>query len=167
MAEIATGNRDDALDIVQDAMCRLVERYHDREPDTWAPLFYRILHNRIKDWYRREKRRGSFFAWTGRGADANPQAPAADVSESHVESQPDRCSDEPDRHLERGRVVNALDSAIRALPLRQQQALLLRLFEGLDVAQTATIMRCTQGSVKTHYSRALACLREKLRGHWP
>ncbi len=71
----------------------------------------------------------------------------------------------PEQQLQNRQGMEVLDQAIRKLPIRQQQAFMLRVFEGMDVAQTARAMNCTTGSVKTHYSRAIHTLREKLGGH--
>lgn len=155
MAEIATGNRDDALDIVQDAMMKLAGKYATRAPEEWPPLFHRVLQSRIRDWYRRQlvKRRvfGLFRAADDDTTDARPW-----------ERYPERADAEPDRRLHSERFIDELLPAVRRLPLRQQQVFLLRLWEGLDVRQTAAAMGCSTGSVKTHYSRALAALRDKL-----
>jgi RNA polymerase sigma-70 factor (ECF subfamily) len=121
-------------------------------------LFYRILQNRIKDWYRSNSRRHKLFSIFRRD-DEEANDP--------VESHPDRSGHEPEQQLQSSRSVTELDAALKALPLRQQQAVMLRIWEGLDVAQTASIMGCTSGSVKTHYSRAVHSLRKQLGDHWP
>ena len=145
IAEIAIRDPDDALDIVQDSMLQLVRAYGARPSDEWRPLFYRILQNRIQDCRRRRKSRSRVIAWwTGGTRDDDDETP--DVIEQAA-------GDEPER-------------ALRELPERQQQAFLLRNFEGLDVAQTASAMGCAEGSVKTHYFRALQSLREQLGEHW-
>lgn len=158
MAEIATGNRDDALDIVQDAMMKLAGNYANRSPEEWPPLFYRVLQSRIRDWHRRQFVKRRVFALF-RATDDDDEADTRPW-----ERYPDRAAAEPDRRLQNERFVAALLPAVHALPLRQQQVFLLRAWEGLDVRQTATAMGCSPGSVKTHYSRALAALRNKLDG---
>lgn len=160
MAHFATGDKEEALDIVQDTMMSLVKRYANKEPDQWRPLFYRILNNRIKDHYRRAKTKSMVFGWFGRSseeedAELDPIAQSPDLGANVVEQ------------VKADRAMVALDDAIRQLPQRQQQAVMLRLWEGLDVAQTAQAMGCSDGSVKTHYSRAVAKLRESLGDHWP
>ena len=153
MAYIATGNREDALDIVQDAMIKLVQKYADRNESDWGPLFYRITQSRIRDWYRRNRVRNglrSLFRW---GDEGDP-----------LDNLPTAKEWGPERQLEADGAMDALDIAIHKLPLRQQQAFLLRCWEGLDTAQTAETMGCSTGSVKTHYSRALAALRNSLEG---
>ena len=156
MAEIATGNRDDALDVVQDAMLKLVDNYSDRDPQAWAPLFYRILESRIRDWHRRASVRRRFFGWLRPPGDDDGDAP------DPIASHPERAADEPERRVQADAMIDSLDAALRALPLRQQQVFLLRYWEGLDVKQTAMAMGVSTGSVKTHASRALAALRERL-----
>lgn len=158
MCEIATGSREDALDLVQDAMMKLVDKYANREPEDWPPLFHRILQSRIRDWYRREKVKRSVIGFFGVRSDATGQDPA-------IESFPGRAANEPENWLETDRLIEQLKPALHALPLRQQQVFLLRLWEGLDVRQTALAMSCSEGSVKTHYSRALHTLREKLASY--
>ncbi len=156
MSEIATGNREDALDIVQDAMIKLVDKYSDRGPDDWAPLFYRILQSRILDWHRRttvRRRVMGFFR-----SDSTEDTAGADI-----EAYPDNESRQPERQSENDQLMQRLEPALAALPLRQQQAFLMRMWEGFDVRQTATAMRCSEGSVKTHYSRALKALRMTLQ----
>ena len=158
MAEFATGNRDEALDIVQDAMLTLARRYGGHAEDEWAPLFHRILQNRILDWHRRHRVRRRWLAWLGTNDDDGDD-PLAQL--------PDPDTRRPEDLLGHRRAGDALQSALQQLPLRQQQAFLLRTWEGLDVAGTAAAMGCSEGSVKTHYSRAVHALREKLGDHWP
>ncbi len=160
-ARLATRNSDDALDLVQDAMTALVSRYADRPSVEWAPLFHRILQNRIRDWSRRRALRDRFRAWLGTRTDAREER-----DEDPIQMLPDRSAAGPAELAERAAVGSALESALRALPLRQRQAFLLRAWEGFDVADTARAMRCSQGSVKTHYSRAVRALRENLGDDW-
>ena len=153
IAEIATGNREDALELVQDSMLQLVQRYGGKAASDWPPLFHRILQTRIRDWYRRQRVRNRFRGWFARdrGDDADP-----------VAAHPDRPALGPAARLEADDFGRALEAALNALPLRQQQAFLLRSWEGLDVKQTAAAMGCSPGSVKTHYSRAVHALRDRL-----
>ena len=157
LAEIATGSRDEALDIVQDAMLGLARRYGNRTSSEWAPLFHRILQSRILDWHRRGQVRRRFFSWFA----------ADDQEDDPMDRLPDPQAHRPEEILGQDRAGQALTLALRALPQRQQQVFLLRAWEGLDVAATATAMGCSQGSVKTHYSRAVHRLREELGDHWP
>lgn len=159
IAQIAVRDRDEALDIVQDTMLKLASRYSERPSDEWAPLFFRILANRIRDWHRRRAVRNrvvSFFgAQDGEGRHPDPVATA-----------PGPCSDNPLEVLIGQEAVDELETALRKLPERQLQAFMLRNFENLDVNATARVMGCSDGSVKTHYSRALARLRQLLGEHW-
>jgi RNA polymerase sigma-70 factor (ECF subfamily) len=160
IAEIALRNADDALDVVQDSMLQLVRAYGARPSEEWRPLFHRILQNRIQDCRRRRRSRSRVIAWWT-GATQEPGDEADDPIEQAAGAEP-----EPPRRLMNDEAMAALESAIRELPLRQQQAFLLRTFEGLDVAQTAAAMGCTGGSVKTHHFRAVQALRAKLGEHW-
>ena len=157
MAFFATSNRDEAFDIVQDAMLKLVENYSGKPESELGPLFFCILQSRIRDWYRRSSVRNRLRSWLGTGDD--------DEDVDQLDQLPDPTSRTPDELLAtRGGIV-ALEAALARLPLRQQQVFLLRAWEGLDVKQTALAMQCAEGSVKTHYSRALATLRVKLGDH--
>jgi len=155
IAEIGVRNRDEALDLVQDAMIKLVSNYADRSSDEWTPLFYRILQNAVRDWHRRQAVRNKVMVWFGRssgdGEDYDPIAAA-----------PDPAGRAPDQELSNSQAMDTLDGAVHALPTRQREAFMLRMFEGLDVAGTAMAMGCSEGSVKTHYSRAVHSLRETL-----
>lgn len=160
MAELAVGNREDALDLVQEAMLGLVSRYRHKREDEWGALFHRILQSRIRDWYRRSRVRNRLFGWLGHRDDDE------DAEADPIQSVADPAAPEPSRLVGNAAAIQQLDAALQALPLRQQQAFLLRCWEGLDVAETAFAMGCSAGSVKTHYSRALQKLREQLEEHW-
>jgi RNA polymerase sigma-70 factor (ECF subfamily) len=152
MAKFASGNTAEAFDLVQEAMLQFVRRYRDRPPQEWNPLFYRVLKSRITDWHRRTSVRKRFLAWLGRADDREDQ-------EDPLQSLPDPTNPNPSEQVLRQEEKKALEKAIRRLPLRQQQAFLLRAWEGMDVAQAAFAMGCSQGTVKTHYSRAVHTLR--------
>jgi RNA polymerase sigma-70 factor (ECF subfamily) len=155
IAQIALRHEADALDVVQDAMMQLSARYASRPPEEWRPLFYRILENRVRDVQRRRNVRSrvmAYLPWRGENEDDAP-----DLIEQAVDKAP-----QPPAQLESDQAMAALEQAIAGLPPRQRQAFLLRNFEGLDVAETAASMKCSQGSVKTHYFRALQALRAKL-----
>jgi len=141
MAVIATGSREDALDIVQESMFKLATVYHEKASSEWAPLFYRILQSKIRDWYRRNKVKNKFLRLF--------LVKQNEDGQDEVETIADPGNNQPDQVLKRSRAMSELDSALGQLPLRQQQALLLRLWEGLDVQQTADAMGCSSGSVKT------------------
>lgn len=157
MARLATGNTDDALEIVQEAMYKLVEKYASRPEPEWGPLFHRILQSRINDWHRRASLRARFRNWLG----------IPDEGNDPIQELPDEQNGNPEYVLLSYRRIDKLEEAIHGLPVRQQQAFLLRIMEGLDVRETARAMGCSEGSVKTHYSRAVHTLREKLDAYWP
>lgn len=153
-ARLATQDEEEALDIVQDALFKLVQKYSGHPHGEWGALFHTILHSRINDWHRRQKVRNRwrvFFLSKDDEVDV-------DVEEQTAQTQ----FLEPERQLLQDEMSVLMQVAIGQLPLRQQQALLLRGWEGYDIAETAKIMKCSEGSVKTHYSRAVHSLREKL-----
>lgn len=160
MARIALGHDDDAFDLVQEAMLKLVEHYGARPEAEWGPLFHRILQSKIRDWYRRTRVRNRWRAWLGREEDG-------DEADDPFEALADTTSPTAEHQLKTKEAAAALDEALRTLPLRQQQAFLLRAWEELDVAQAAAAMGCSEGSVKTHYFRAIHTLRQRLGSHWP
>jgi RNA polymerase sigma-70 factor (ECF subfamily) len=159
IAEIAVRDRDEALDLVQDAMIKLARNYADRPGDEWTPLFYRILQNGVRDWHRRQKVRNRVMVWFGRGASSEDDYDIA-------ANTPDPAGRSPEVELQTHDAMRRLEVSIHELPGRQREAFMLRTFEGLDVAQTAVAMGCSAGSVKTHYSRAVHALRDKLGDHW-
>ncbi len=159
IAEIAVRDRDEALDLVQDAMIKLARNYATRPSEEWTPLFYRILQNAIRDWHRRQKVRNRVMVWFGRGR-------KDDDDYDVVANAPDPGARAPDDELQNAEAMQRLEVSIRELPGRQREAFMLRTFEGLDVAGTAAAMGCSEGSVKTHYSRAVHALRDKLGDHW-
>ncbi len=159
IAQAALRHEDDALDAVQDAMLQLARAYSDRPAVEWRPLFYRILENRIRDMQRRRTVRNRVMSWLPLRAHSEEDEPDP-IAEAASEEPP------PVRRLEVDEAMAALEKAVGALPKRQQQAFLLRTLEGLDVAQTARAMGCSEGSVKTHYFRALQALRAQLGEHY-
>ena len=155
MARSMINDGDEALDIVQDAMLRFVRRYSKRPREEWRPLFFRIVVNRSRDALRRRSVRNRVMVW--RRDDHLPDP---------VDVAPAARGDAPERTLMDDEAMQALAASVRELPARQQQAFLLRCLEGLNVEETARAMGCSDGSVKTHYSRALAALRRRLGEHW-
>ncbi|MBW8823761.1 MAG: RNA polymerase sigma factor [Xanthomonadales bacterium] len=146
-AELGLRNRDDALDAVQEAMLRML-RYGDKPSGEWQALFWKILRTRIIDISRRRAFR---FSWLRN---------AGDQDEDIAVAWTDPAGDPSDYND--GREAYALMAqAVRKLPARQREAFTLRVLEDLDVATTATVMGCSEGSVKTHLSRA----RDALRAH--
>jgi len=157
IAEISIRDRDEALDLVQNAMIKLVRKYSSRSIDEWTPLFYRILQNGVRDWHRRQAVKKRVIVWFGGTDDEEPDVIAA---------APDSAGRTPHEQLESHEAMQDLERALAGLPQRQKEAFMLRTFEGLDVADTAAAMGCSTGSVKTHYSRAVHSLRETLGDHW-
>ena len=155
IAQLGLRNDDDALDAVQDSMMKLVQSYASRNADEWRPLFYRILSNCIRDMQRRRTVRGRIMAWL-------PARDSEDDEEFDPIAQAPSAEPSPAKRLELDEAIGVLETAVAELPARQQQAFLLRNFEGLDVAETASAMGCSEGSVKTHYFRALESLRARL-----
>jgi RNA polymerase sigma-70 factor (ECF subfamily) len=151
--------RDDhlALDIVQDAMLKLTERYSARPLAELPLLFQRILQNTIRDFYRRQKVRS---LWTTPvssllGPDAEADADPFETLEAAGDSN---FPEAPLEQVERAQVLALIEKALQDLPARQRQAFLLRYWEEVDVAAAAKIMGCSEGSVKTHCSRAVRTL---------
>jgi RNA polymerase sigma-70 factor, ECF subfamily len=160
MARYAVSDSDEALDIVQDAMLTLARKYAAKPEAEWAPLFFRILRNRITDHHRRRTIRAGIFAVFAQRSDEGdrptPEEQVADVRHA-----------EPEYRAQLDGSTVRLTAALEALPARQREAFLLRAWEGLDVAATARAMQCSTGSVKTHYSRAVHSLRDSLGDDWP
>jgi len=158
----ALRDEDNALDVVQEAMLKLAERYGDRPVEELPALFQRILQNAIHDHFRRSKVRGmwttllSFFA----KEDSEDAGDPLDILGAESDLQEFR---PPPDQLSRQQTLQALDEEIAKLPPRQREAFLLRYWEGLDIAETAVAMGCSEGSVKTHCSRATHTLAAALR----
>jgi RNA polymerase sigma-70 factor, ECF subfamily len=146
-----------ALDLVQDAMLRLAEKYGERPADELPLLFHRIMQNAIRDWYRRQKVRSLWTTFLssltpGRGEDEDQ-----DPLETYEAREPD-AAPPPGAQLEQAQVLEIIEQELQRLPARQREAFLMRYWEELDVAETARIMGCSEGSVKTHCSRATHAL---------
>lgn len=154
MARLAVKDVDEAMDIVQDTMLTLVRKYADKGERDWPPLFHRILQNRITDWHRRRIVRSRVMMVLGRSDEANDVDPIQLVADGPAA--------DPEYRVQLDAVSRQMAESVEDLPHRQQQAFLLRAWEGLSVAETARAMRCSQGSVKTHYSRAIHRLRGEL-----
>ena len=154
MAELQLRHREDAMDAVQDAMLRLVKHYRDKPAMEWSPLFWGILRRRIVDLQRRRKVRSIVVGWLGGGRDDDGDELPSWEPADHGPGPLDRLHD----------VQSYADmaAAVRQLPQRQREAFMLRMLEGLDVAETARAMGCSEGSVKTHLSRAMHHLRDQL-----
>lgn len=150
-----------ALDIVQDSMLKLAEKYADKPVTEYPMLFQRILQNTMRDFWRRQKVRN---LWTtllssfGAGQDGEDDHDPLETIDVEDESE------NPMTQLERSQTMKVIEKAIEKLPARQREAFILRYWEDMDVAETAQSMGCSQGSVKTHCSRAvhtLAAILEK------
>ncbi len=159
----AVRDEDSALDIVQDAMIRLTQSYADRPSNEWPMLFARILSNATLDWFRRQKVRNAVFQNLGdfeshHGDDDGDfdLLETLRVDKSGNEGAEDTAS--------RGETLKIIESEVEKLPARQREAFLLRYWEELDVAETAAAMGCSEGSVKTHCSRAVQALSKALHG---
>jgi RNA polymerase sigma-70 factor (ECF subfamily) len=156
IAQCALRDTDDAHDVVQVAMLRLAQSYAARPVEEWKPLFYRILYNGIRDLQRRHGVRRRLFGWLPGAARHDEEG-----GEDPLEQVPD-AAPEPLQRLAADEAMQHLDHALRRLPARQFEAFSLRCLEGLDVKATAAAMGCSEGSVKTHYFRALQVLRAEL-----
>lgn len=157
----AVRDEEAALDIVQDAMLRLSEKYGHRPATELPMLFHRIMQNAIRDWFRRQKVRS---LWTTLVSALSPGREEEEDPFDTLET-PDRPNPEetPAERLERRQVIEIIQQEIERLPARQRQAFLMRYWEELDVAATARVMGCSEGSVKTHCSRAAHTLSLALR----
>ncbi len=153
MAELNLGHREDALDAVQDAMLRLVKHYSDKPAQEWTPLFWGILRRRIVDLQRRRKVRSIMVGWLGGRDEDGDELPMWEPADN---------SPGPLERLHDAQSYADMAAAVKLLPQRQREAFMLRVLEGLDVAETAQAMGCSEGSVKTHLSRALQRLRGQL-----
>ena len=152
----AVGDTEEALDIVQDAMLKLARLYSNKTEHEWRILFNRILQSRIRDWYRRQRVRRAVIGWLPTSAEGDEQDP--------IEQVPVPRTHGPSDLLHNERLMNQLSKAVQALPTRQRETFFLRMWEGMSTAETAQTMKISEGSVKTHYSRALNALRNALGG---
>ena len=156
--------RDDeaALDIVQDSMIRLAEKYADRPPAEWPMLFQRIMTNATMDWFRRQKVRNAVLQNLSdfEGSDDDDDF---DLLESLQSGEGALGSEGAADSVSREQILLVIESEIAELPTRQREAFLLRYWEEFDVAETAEVMGCSEGSVKTHCSRAVHALAKALR----
>jgi RNA polymerase sigma-70 factor (ECF subfamily) len=154
-AEFATRDRDEALDLVQDAMLRLARAYGVRPAAEWPALFNRILVNRIRDWQRAQKLRRRLFFWVGSPHQEDASGDTIDPIGNVADPQGSDGAGE----LQGAQLASRLEQALLQLPARQRETFELRVWEGLSVEDTAAAMGCSAGSVKTHLSRALEALR--------
>lgn len=157
-AVYAVRDEEAALDIVQDAMLRLSERYGDGPVAELPPLFQRILQNAIRDWFRRQKVRSLWMTpFSSLGA-ARSDDEDHDPLETLPAAEGSKHGESPAAQLEQTQVLEIIEQEVSRLPPRQREAFVLRYWEELDVAETAQAMGCSEGSVKTHCSRAVHAL---------
>jgi RNA polymerase sigma-70 factor (ECF subfamily) len=161
-AVFAVREQEAALDIVQDAMLRLAEKYGDRPAAELPLLFHRIMQNAIRDWFRRQKVRS---LWTTLLSSLSPgrEDEDQDPLETLDAQGGSKLEEPPAAQVERAQVLEIIEQEIARLPERQRQAFVMRYWEELDVAETARVMGCSEGSVKTHCSRAAHTLAAALR----
>ncbi|MBK7648899.1 MAG: RNA polymerase sigma factor [Betaproteobacteria bacterium] len=155
-AIFAVRDEEAALDIVQDSMLKLAEKYGDRPDEEYPMLFQRILQNTIRDYYRRSKVRSM---WTTLLSAFTPDdEDDYDPLETLAADEDDAGPRTPESKLQQAQTLNLIDEEIKKLPARQREAFLMRYWEDMDVAETAAAMGCSEGSVKTHCSRATHAL---------
>lgn len=154
----AVRDEDAALDVVQDAMIRLAEKYADRPSDEFPMLFQRILSNATMDWFRRQRVRNAFLQNFSSFESVGDDAAGFDLLETLEAANGLIAAESAFDLVARGQVLAHIESALAVLPARQREAFLLRYWDEMDVADTASSMGCSEGSVKTHCSRAVRSL---------
>jgi RNA polymerase sigma-70 factor (ECF subfamily) len=157
MARLSTRQIDDAHDIVQEAMYKLIEKYADKQPLDWKPLFFTILNSKITDYYRRNSIKDKLF-FTSKAITTADDYYSNWESDSAIGSE----TSEPDSQFLQQRNIHELSRCIEQLSHRQKQAFMMRCWEGYSTQETANLMACSEGSVKTHYSRAISKLKNTL-----
>ena len=161
-ALFAVRNEESALDIVQDAMMKISERYGDRPPEELPLLFQRILQNTIRDYYRRQKVRSTWTTLLSSLTGDDDDGETDPLDTLLIEDAEDS-KDTPHGRLLQTQVIAIIEHEVAKLPLRQRQAFLMRYWEDMDIADTAVAMGCSEGSVKTHCSRATQTLSTALK----
>jgi len=162
-AVYAVRKDESALDIVQDAMIKLAEKYGDKPAAELPMLFQRILQNTILDYFRREKVRNtwvSLFSGLGRRQDGDEDF---DILDAYEAEEGTAAAESSMDQVERAQTLHLIEAEIQKLPARQREAFLMRYWQDMDVAETAAAMGCSEGSVKTHCSRATHTLADALR----
>jgi len=162
-AVFAVKDENAALDVVQDTMLKLAEKYSDRPPEELPLLFQRILQNNIRDWFRRSKVRSTWTTLFSSFRSKDSDDDEFDILESLAADVDTNVPVSPANQLEQSQVLKIIEEAVEKLPGRQREAFMLRYWEEFDVAETAEAMGCSQGSVKTHCSRAVFALSKSLR----
>lgn len=162
-AVYAVRKDESALDIVQDAMIKLAEKYGDKPAAELPMLFQRILQTTILDYFRREKVRNtwvSLFSGLGPSQDEHEDF---DILESYEAEEGSQAAESSADQVERAQILQIIEEEVQKLPARQREAFLMRYWQDMDVAETAEAMGCSEGSVKTHCSRATHTLAESLK----
>jgi RNA polymerase sigma-70 factor (ECF subfamily) len=155
-------DEDAALDIVQDSMMKLAEHYGDKPVEELPMLFQRILSNSTLDWFRRQKTRNALFSNLG-DFEHDGDDEDFDLLEAYNADENGEAAESPEDQTRRKQMLLQIEAELQALPARQREAFLLRYWEEMDVAETAAAMGCSEGSVKTHCSRAVHALSKALR----
>jgi RNA polymerase sigma-70 factor (ECF subfamily) len=151
-----------ALDIVQDSMMKLAEHYGDKPPAELPMLFQRILSNCTLDWFRRQKTRNALFSNMS-DFESSTDDGDFDLLETYSFINDSQQVESAEDATRRGQTLREIESQIQDLPVRQREAFLMRYWEDMDVAETAAAMGCSEGSVKTHCSRAVQALSKALK----
>jgi RNA polymerase sigma-70 factor (ECF subfamily) len=162
-AVFAVRDEEAALDIVQDAMLRLAEKYGHRPAEELPLLFHRIVQNAIRDWFRRQKVRSLWTTLLSSLSPSRGEDDEQDPLETLQAADGSNRQEAPAEQLERAQVLEIIDQELARLPARQREAFVMRYWEELDVAETARVMGCSEGSVKTHCSRAAHALAAALK----
>ena len=152
-----------ALDIVQDAMIKLSQSYGDKPPAELPLLFQRILQNTIHDYFRREKVRNTWVTLFSSVTGGSDTGDDFDLLEHYAPEEGSAAAESSADKIQREQTLNAIDLEVQKLPTRQREAFLMRYWQDLDVAETAAAMGCSEGSVKTHCSRATHTLAQALK----
>jgi len=155
----AVKKEESALDIVQDAMIRLAEKYGDKPVSEFPMLFQRILQNTIYDYFRREKIRNTWISLFSDRVSSDEVDSGRDWQMELMEGTEESSADK----FERAQILAIIEEEIQKLPTRQREAFLMRYWNDMDVAETAEVMQCSAGSVKTHCSRATQALAKALK----
>lgn len=160
-AQFALRDDEAALDVVQDAMMRLAEKYAHKPAAELPLLFQRILQNAVRDHHRRSKVRNLWVsllsAFTSREDEDGDPLDTMELADE-ADSNPT-----PHGEFEQIQTLALIEEEIQRLPARQREAFLMRYWEEMDIAETAAAMGCSEGSVKTHCSRATHTLAAALR----
>ena len=152
-----------ALDIVQDAMIKLAEKYGDKPAAELPLLFQRILQTTILDYFRREKVRNTWVSLFSGLGNSHEEHEDFDILESYEAEQGTQAAESSADQVERFQVLQVIENEVQKLPTRQREAFLMRYWQDMDVAETAAAMGCSEGSVKTHCSRATHTLAAALK----